>query len=214
MYMEGLHKNINPNIDEQSAIEMLAQHFIAKPVFDALFENYSFVESNPVSKSMKNLLDLMQDDAYDKEQQEVMERFYKSVKERCEGIDNAAGKQKVIVELYDKFFKKALAKTVEKLGIVYTPVEVVDFINQSVADVLKKEFKRSISDENIHIIDPFTGTGTFITRLIQSGLIEKKDLERKYKSELHANEIVLLAYYIASINIENAFHDAAKQENG
>lgn len=214
MYMEGLHKNINPNIDEQSAIEMLAQHFIAKPVFDALFENYSFVESNPVSKSMKNLLDLMQDDAYDKEQQEVMERFYKSVKERCEGIDNAAGKQKVIVELYDKFFKKALAKTVEKLGIVYTPVEVVDFINQSVADVLKKEFKRSISDENIHIIDPFTGTGTFITRLIQSGLIEKKDLERKYKRELHANEIVLLAYYIASINIENAFHDAANQENG
>lgn len=213
MYMEGLHKNINPNIDEQSAIEMLAQHFIAKPVFDALFENYSFVESNPVSKSMKNLLDLMQDDAYDKEQQEVMERFYKSVKERCEGIDNAAGKQKVIVELYDKFFKKALAKTVEKLGIVYTPVEVVDFINQSVADVLKKEFKRSISDENIHIIDPFTGTGTFITRLIQSGLIEKKDLERKYKRELHANEIVLLAYYIASINIENAFHDVAKQEN-
>lgn len=214
MYMEGLHKNINPNITEQAAIEMLAQHFIAKPVFDALFENYSFVESNPVSKSMKNLLDLMQDDAFDKEQQDVMERFYKSVKERCEGIDNAAGKQKVIVELYDKFFKKALAKTVEKLGIVYTPVEVVDFINRSVADVLRKEFNRSISDENIHIIDPFTGTGTFITRLLQSGLIKPQDIERKYKHELHANEIVLLAYYIASINIENAFHDVAKQENG
>ena len=113
----------------------------------------------------------MQDDAYDKEQQKVMERFYKSVKERCEGIDNAVGKQRVIVELYDKFFQKALKTTVDKLGIVYTPVEVVDFINQSIADVLKKEFKRSISDENIHIIDPFTGTGTFITRLIQSGLI-------------------------------------------
>ena len=214
MYIEGLHKNINPNITEQAAIEMLAQHFIAKPVFDALFENYSFVESNPVSKSMKNLLDMMQDDAFDKEQQEVMERFYKSVKERCEGIDNAAGKQKVIVELYDKFFKKALAKTVEKLGIVYTPVEVVDFINRSVADVLKKEFNRSISDENIHVIDPFTGTGTFITRLLQSGLIKPQDIERKYKYELHANEIVLLAYYIASINIENAFHDVARQENG
>lgn len=214
MYIEGLHKNINPNITEQAAIEMLAQHFIAKPVFDALFENYSFVESNPVSKSMKNLLDMMQDDAFDKEQQEVMERFYKSVKERCEGIDNAAGKQKVIVELYDKFFKKALAKTVEKLGIVYTPVEVVDFINRSVADVLKKEFNRSISDENIHVIDPFTGTGTFITRILQSGLIKPQDIERKYKYELHANEIVLLAYYIASINIENAFHDVAKQEKG
>lgn len=214
MYMDGLHKNINPTITEQSAIEMLAQHFIARPVFDALFEDYSFVESNPVSKSMKNLLDLMQDDAFDKEQNEVMERFYKSVKQRCEGIDNASGKQRVIVELYDKFFKKALAKTVEKLGIVYTPVEVVDFINKSVADVLKKEFNRSISDENIHILDPFTGTGTFITRLIQSGLIEPKDLERKYKRELHANEIVLLAYYIASINIENAFHDAVGESSG
>lgn len=214
MYMDGLHKNINPNITEQSAIEMLAQHFIAKPVFDALFENYSFVDSNPVSKSMKNLLDLMQDDAFDKEQQAVMERFYKSVKERCEGIDNASGKQRVIIELYDKFFKKALAKTVEKLGIVYTPVEVVDFINKSVADVLKKEFNRSISDENIHVIDPFTGTGTFITRLLQSGLIKPQDMERKYKHELHANEIVLLAYYIASINIENAFHDMARQEAG
>lgn len=214
MYMDGLHKNINPNITEQSAIEMLAQHFIARPVFDALFEDYSFVESNPVSKSMKNLLDLMQDDAFDKEQNEVMERFYKSVKQRCEGIDNANGKQRVIVELYDKFFKKALAKTVEKLGIAYTPVEVVDFINKSVADVLKKEFNRSISDENIHIIDPFTGTGTFVTRLIQSGLIEPKDLERKYKHELHANELVLLAYYIASINIENAYHDAVGENVG
>lgn len=104
--------------------------------------------------------------------------------------------------------------TVKKLGIVYTPVEIVDFINQSVADILKKEFNRNISDENIHIIDPFTGTGTFITRLIQSGLIKQEALERKYKHELHANEIVLLAYYIASINIENAYHDATQLPGG
>jgi predicted helicase len=97
---------------------------------------------------------------------------------------------------------------VEQLGIVYTPVEVVDFIIHSVNDVLKQEFDRSLSDENVHILDPFTGTGTFLTRLLQSGLIEEKDLERKYRHELHANEIVLLAYYIASVNIENAFHDA------
>lgn len=207
MYMDGLHKNINPNITQDEAIQMLAQHFIAKPVFEALFENYSFVDSNPVSKAMKMLLDLMEEKAYDKEQNEVMERFYKSVRERCEGIDNASGRQRVIVELYDKFFKKALEKTVEKLGIVYTPIEVVDFINQSVADVLKKEFGRNLSDENIHIIDPFTGTGTFITRMIQNGLISKDALPRKYSKELHANEIVLLAYYIASINIENTYHD-------
>jgi predicted helicase len=97
---------------------------------------------------------------------------------------------------------------VEQLGIVYYTVEIVDFIIYSVNDILLKEFGRSLSDENIHIIDPFTGTGTFITRLLQSGLIEAKDLERKYKNELHANEIVLLAYYIAAVNIENAYHDA------
>lgn len=213
MYIEGLHKNINPNINKDEAIEMLAQHMITKPVFDALFENYSFAQNNPISKSMKDLLDLVGEDAYEKDQK-TLERFYKSVQERCEGIDNANGKQKVIIELYDKFFKKALPLTVEKLGIVYTPVEVVDFINKSVADVLKKEFKRDLSDENVHIIDPFTGTGTFIVRMIQNGLIKKEALERKYKKELHANEIVLLAYYIASINIENAFHDAMGEEAG
>ena len=137
-----------------------------------------------------------------------MQKFYESVKMRAAGIDNAEGKQRIIIELYDKFFKTAFPKMVEKLGIVYTPVEVVDFIIHSVNDVLKKEFGRSISDENIHILDPFTGTGTFITRLLQSGLIDKKDLHRKYKHEIHANEIVLLAYYIAAVNIENAYHDA------
>jgi predicted helicase len=96
---------------------------------------------------------------------------------------------------------------VEKLGIVYTPVEVVDFIIHSVNDLLKKEFGRTLADENVHILDPFTGTGTFITRLLQSGLIGQRELEHKYQHEIHANEIVLLAYYIAAVNIENAFHD-------
>src|SRR5690606_10666065 len=119
-----------------------------------------------------------------------------------EGIDNAEGKQRIIVELYDKFFKTAFPKMADQLGIVYTPVEVVDFIIHSVEDVLKQEFGRSLTDENIHILDPFTGTGTFMTRLLQSGLIDKRDLARKYHEELHANEIVLLAYYIAAVNIE------------
>jgi predicted helicase len=127
---------------------------------------------------------------------------------RASGIDNAEGKQRIIIELYDKFFKTAFPKMVEQLGIVYTPIEVVDFIIHSVNDILIKEFDRSISDENVHILDPFTGTGTFITRILQSGLIKDKDLDRKYLNELHANEIVLLAYYIATINIENAYHDA------
>lgn len=205
-FMQGLRKNLNPYIEDEDAIEMLSQHIITKPVFEALFGNYSFAEKNSVSKAMQKILNLLDDDGLDKDQAQ-MEKFYKSVKERCEGVDNAAGKQKIINELYEKFFKTALPLTVGKLGIVYTPDEVVDFILHSVNDVLKKEFNRSLSDENVHILDPFTGTGTFITRLLQSGLIKEKDLIRKYTKELHANEIVLLAYYIASINIENAFHD-------
>lgn len=206
-FLAGLQKNINPAITESQAVEMLAQHIITKPIFEALFEGYSFVKNNAVSTAMQNMLDVLQGETI-AEESETLQRFYDSVKKRAAGIDNAEGKQRIIIELYDKFFKTAFPKMVEQLGIVYTPVEVVDFIIHSVNDVLKKEFGRSISDENIHILDPFTGTGTFITRLIQSGLIEEKDLERKYKEELHANEIVLLAYYIAAVNIENAYHDA------
>jgi len=206
-FLSGLQKNINPGITEQEAIDMLSQHIITKPVFEALFEGYSFVKNNPISVSMQNMLDILEDQNFDKDA-ETLDKFYESVRMRAAGIDNAEGKQRIIIELYDKFFKTAFPKMVEQLGIVYTPVEVVDFIIHSVNDVLKQEFGRSVSDENVHILDPFTGTGTFMTRLLQSGLIEDKDLERKYKHELHANELVLLAYYIATINIENAFHDA------
>lgn len=212
-FIEGLRKNINPSISEQEGIDMLSQHIITKPVFDALFEGYSFVSENAISKSMQNMLDLLEEQAIEKDTQ-TLDKFYESVKMRAQGIDNAEGIQKIIIELYDKFFKTAFPKMVEQLGIVYTPTECVDFILHSVNDILKKEFGRSISDVNIHVLDPFTGTGTFMTRLIQSGLIEQKDLKRKYQHELHANEIVLLAYYIATINIENAFHDMTPEEDG
>ncbi|HPQ40747.1 MAG TPA: DEAD/DEAH box helicase family protein, partial [bacterium] len=205
-FLEGLRKNINPSITEQQAVEMLAQHIITRPIFDALFEGYSFEKNNAVSIAMQKMLDALEGDTFEKES-ETLQKFYASVRKRAEGIDNANGKQRIIIELYDKFFKTAFPKMVEQLGIVYTPVEIVDFILHSVDDVLKQEFGRSLSDENIHILDPFTGTGTFITRLLQTGLIEDKDLRRKYHEELYANEIVLLAYYIAAVNIENAYHD-------
>lgn len=211
-FLSGLQKNINPSISEHQAVDMLSQHIITKPVFEALFDGYSFVKNNPISISMQTMLNLLQDQSFEKDA-DVLHKFYESVRMRASGIDNAEGKQRIIVELYDKFFKTAFPKMVEQLGIVYTPVECVDFIIHSVNDILKKEFGRSVSDENVHILDPFTGTGTFITRLLQSGLIEQNDLERKYKYEIHANEIVLLAYYIAAINIENAYHDATIDPN-
>lgn len=210
-FLEGLKKNINDSIDGPQAIEMLAQHLITRPVFDALFAEYEFVRNNAVSRSMQHMVELLEDKGLTKDL-DVLEKFYDSVKRNVTNIDNLEGKQSIIKSLYEKFFKGAFPLTVEKLGIVYTPVECVDFIIRSVNDILKQEFDTSLTEENVHILDPFTGTGTFITRLMQSGLIKKEDLERKYLNEIHCNEIVLLAYYIADVNIESVFHDIVKRE--
>lgn len=209
-FLKGLRSNLNPAVSEDDAIEMLAQHLITRPVFDALFEGYAFTQHNPVSKSMQTMLNLLESGGLDKEQQ-ALEKFYASVRQRAAGIDNAQGKQKVIVELYDKFFRMAFPRMAERLGIVYTPVEVVDFIIQSADHALRQEFGVGLSDHGVHVLDPFTGTGTFMVRLLQSGLIKPEDLAHKYRNELHANEIVLLAYYIAAINIEETFHSLVRE---
>jgi predicted helicase len=204
-FLTGLRNNLNPAVSADDAIEMLAQHLITQPVFDALFEGYAFTEKNPVSRSMKAMLKVMDSEGLSKEQ-EQLEKFYTSVRARAGGIDNAEGKQRIIIELYEKFFKLAFKKATDRLGIVYTPVEVVDFIIKSADHALREEFGVGLTGEGVHVLDPFTGTGTFIVRLLQSGLIAPHDLARKYAKELHANEIVLLAYYIAAVNIEAAWH--------
>lgn len=206
-----LRDDLNDSITRDEIIEMLAQHLVTKPVFDALFAGHSFATENPMSKAMQSVLDALHEHHLDKEAS-TLERFYESVKLRAEGIDSAEGKQKIIVELYDKFFAKAFPKTRDRLGIVYTPVEIVDFILNSVDHLLRTEFGQTLGSEGVHVLDPFTGTGTFIVRLIQSGLIKPAELARKYASELHANEIVLLAYYIAAINIEAAYHEMVGSE--
>ena len=211
-FLDGLRQNINPSVKAEQAVEMLAQHIISKPVFESLFEDYSFSKDNAVSQAMEGILSIIEAQSLEEEDQEKLSALHDYVKRKVADIDNAAGKQKVIVELYDKFFSAGFPKLVEQLGIVYTPVEIVDFIIHSVNDVLRQEFGKSLSDEGVSILDPFTGTGTFVTRLLQSGLIKPEDLERKYHHEIFANEIVLLAYYIAAINIENAYHDL--KENG
>jgi predicted helicase len=203
-----LRDDLNDSIGDDDVVEMLAQHLITKPVFDALFEGYSFAQHNPMSLAMQNVLDTLHEHHLEKEV-DTLQSFYDSVKMRAEGIDNAAGKQKIVVELYDKFFRNAFPKMTERLGIVYTPVEVVDFIIHSVGHILQTEFGQTLGSKGVHIIDPFTGTGTFITRLLQSGLIGPEELPHKYQNEIHANEIVLLAYYIAAINIEAAYHSIA-----
>lgn len=212
-YIKSLQHNINGDIDDEQAIEMLAQHVITKPIFEALFDQYSFVNDNPVSRAMEDIIQLMSKAGFDQEQK-ALEPFYESVRLRATGIDNAAAKQQFIVTLYDKFFSTGFKATADKLGIVFTPVEIVDFIVKSVDDVLKEHFGRGLDAENVHILDPFVGTGTFIARTLEylnqemrAGKITLADITRKYTQELHANEIVLLSYYIAAINIESVFDE-------
>lgn len=204
-FIQGLHDNINPAITQSDAIEMLAQHLITKPVFDALFEGFEFTEKNPVSLAMQRMIIALEDSAINKED-ETLDDFYQSVRLRVSGITDAAAKQRIIKDLYERFFKLAFSESAERLGIVYTPNEIVDFVNASADFALKKHFGKSLSSNNVHILDPFTGTGTFLVRLMQSGLISRDDIVRKYRAEMHANELVLLAYYVGAINIEQTFH--------
>ena len=210
-FLHILKANLNNDITQDDAIEMISQHLITKPIFEALFSNYSFVNNNPVSKAIQEVLDNMDDGRLIKGS-EKLNKFYESVKKKVDSIQTVEERQMIIKELYSKFFKLAFKSASEKLGIVYTPVEAVDFIIKAVEYGLNKHFNKSISDKDIHIIDPFTGTGTFITRLLQSGLIKDEDLEYKYKNEIHANELVLLAYYIAAINIEETYHTLSRKE--
>ncbi len=209
-FLDGLRGNLNDGITRADAIDMLAQHLITRPVFEALFGGYDFAAHNPVAQVMESMLAALDEHNLDDANQSL-ERFYESVRMRVHGVDTAEGRQKLIVQLYDTFFKTAFKKTVDKLGIVYTPVEIVDFILRSADDVLRQHFGQGLTDEGVHILDGFVGTGTFITRLLQLGLIEPKDLDRKYHHELHANEILLLAYYIAAVNIETTYQDLRGQ---
>ena len=210
-FLKEVRDDLNEAVSADDAIEMLAQHLITRPVFDAVFEGHEFVERNPVSVAMSEVLSVI-DEAQVGREAKALEGFYASVRRRASGITDAQARQNLIVELYDKFFRNAFPLTTQRLGIVYTPVEIVDFIIHSVDDVLREEFGQTLGSEGIHILDPFVGTGTFITRLLQSGLIDPNELERKYRSEIHCNELVLLAYYIAAINIETVFHAVAGRD--
>ena len=204
-FVAELQDDLNEGISETEAIEMLAQHMVTRPVFEALHGDGQFVDENPISKGMQLVLDVLKPAKIEVEA-ETLEDFYASVARRAKAANTPLAKQKIITELYDKFFRNAFPKTAERLGIVYTPIEIVDFILHSVNEILQDEFGQSLSSEGVEILDPFTGTGTFITRIIQNGLIKREALPRKYQSEIHANEIMLLAYYIAAVNIEEAYH--------
>lgn len=204
-FLKGLRDNLNDAVSRSDAINMLSQHLITKPVFDALFAGHDFATHNPVSRVMQAMVEALDGTGLESET-ERLGKFYDSVRLRAEQVVSADGKQHLIADLYEKFFRTAFKKQSEALGIVYTPVEVVDFILRAADHAIRKHLGKGLTDEGVHILDGFTGTGTFLTRLLQSGLITPIDLERKYSKELHANEIMLLAYYIAAVNIEATYH--------
>ena len=204
-FLAGLRGNLNDSITRDDAIEMLAQHLITRPVFDALFDGLRVHRAQPGRADDGATCSPRSTSTTSRPRPRRSTSSTTRSAMRVEGIDTAEGKQQIITELYDKFFTTAFTKTADKLGIVYTPVEIVDFILRSADDVLQRGVRPGLTDEGVHVLDAFTGTGTFIVRLLQSGLIEPHDLARKYADELHANEILLLAYYIAAVNIETTY---------
>ncbi|MDN8576342.1 DEAD/DEAH box helicase [Corynebacterium sanguinis] len=210
-FVDGLRNNLNDSITPESAVEMLSQHLITAPVFNALFAEYDFAAHNPVSKVMQRMIDAMANNHLDAET-EKLDKFYESVRLRAAAVTSASGKQQVIKELYERFFRKAFKKQAEALGIVYTPVEIVDFILRAANDASLEHFGRGLSDEGVTILDPFAGTSTFMVRLLQSGLIKPEDLARKYAGELFATEIMLLAYYVSAVNIETTYNALQAEE--
>lgn len=207
-FLRGLKDSLNESITENQAVEMLAQHIITLPVFEALFAGAGFAESNPVSIAMEEMLSVLRQHTLETESEKrELRDLYASVRMRAEGIRTDAGRQSVIKDLYESFFKEAFKATSEKMGIVYTPNQVVDYILHATDRLLYKEFGQHLCDKDVHILDAFTGTGTFIVNLINDKELMPDDkLPYKYRNEIHCNEIMLLAYYIASINIEHAFH--------
>lgn len=208
VFLTGLRDSLNPGISEQDAVEMIAQHMITVPVFDALFGDFEFAKSNPVSVTIDAFLSSLEGhDIEEASDAAVLDDVYASVRRRAAMVRTDTARQQLIRDLYEQFFKVAFEKTSQKMGVVYTPAEIIDYILRETDRVLRREFGKSLADEGVHILDPFAGTGSFMAHLIESDLIPDDKLEQKYRHEMHSNEILLLAYYIMTINIEYAYHE-------
>ncbi len=205
IFYAELRGSINDTITQSNTINMMVQYILSRPVFEVLFENYDFASGGPIVRELDNLLNDFREFGLENETR-GLEDFYENVRNCARGINTVVDRHHLMLELYERFFKKLISIDTDRIGILFTPVEIVDFILHSVNEILQDEFGKFLTDEGIHVLDPFAGSGTFLSRLIQSGLIQSDDLERKYREELHANEIVPIAYSLASANIKDAFH--------
>jgi predicted helicase len=198
---------INPNLTVEAVEKMLIQHLLTERIFRKIFDNPDFTRRNVIAVEIEKIIDAMTEKAFSRDAfLKDLDRFYRAIEDSAEATEDYAQKQAFMNSVYERFFQGYSPKEADTHGIVYTPQPIVDFMVRSVEDILKKEFGKSLSDKGVHILDPFVGTGNFITRIMRE--IKKTSLQYKYEHELHCNEVMLLPYYVASMNIEHAYMEA------
>ncbi len=201
---------INPNLAKAAVEEMLIQHLLTEEIFSTVFDNRDFTRRNIIAREIENVIDALTEHAYNRaEFLRELAPFYSAIQRAAATFIDFSQKQHFLNTVYEQFFQGFSVKVADTHGIVYTPQPIVNFMVKSVSHLLDTEFGRSLSDTGVHLIDPFVGTGNFIVRLIQE--IDKTALKVKYRDELHCNEVLLMPYYIASMNIEHEFYVATKQ---
>ncbi len=206
-FLDKCRQSINPNLSEEAVEEMLIQHLMTERLFRTVFNRPAFTRRNVIAFEIENVIDALTSHAFSRDEfLSSLDRFYIAIERTAATINDFSQKQHFLNTVYEQFFQGFSVKVADTHGIVYTPQPIVDFMVKSVAAILEQEFGRSLADEGVHIIDPFVGTGNFIVRIMRE--IPHIALERKYASELHCNEVMLLPYYIASMNIEHEYYDA------
>ena len=209
-FLEKCRQSINPNLAEAAVEEMLIQHLLTERLFRTVFNRPAFTRRNVIAFEIENVIDALTSHSFSRDEfLSSLDRFYVAIERTAETIHDFSQKQHFLNTVYEQFFQGFSIKVADTHGIVYTPQPIVDFMVKSVAAILEREFGRSLADEGVHIIDPFVGTGNFIVRMMRE--IPRTALERKYASELHCNEVMLLPYYIASMNIEHEYYDATER---
>lgn len=197
------------NLSVSAVEEMLIQHLLTERIFRKVFNNPDFVNKNIIAREIEQVIIALTSRSFSREEfLKKLDYFYHAIEKTAISIDDYIEKQTFLNAVYERFFQGFAVKTADTHGIVYTPQPLVDFMVRSVNELLKREFDRSLSAQNVHILDPFVGTGNFIVRVLRE--ISPEALEHKYASELHCNEIMLLPYYIASMNIEHAYYELTK----
>ncbi|MEK6323663.1 MAG: type ISP restriction/modification enzyme [Acidobacteriota bacterium] len=205
-FLELCRQSINPNLSEQAVEEMLIQHLLTERIFRTVFDNADFTRRNVIAAEIEKVIDALTSHSFSREGfLKSLDHFYRAIETTAATIDDFSQKQHFLNAVYEKFFQGFSVKVADTHGIVYTPQPIVNFMVRSVQDILEKEFGKTLSSRDVHILDPFVGTGNFIVRVIQE--IKKTALPHKYKRELHCNEVMLLPYYIASMNIEHEYFE-------